>query len=234
MDQAEIRRFWDARAREDPYYFVDTRQRYRAPDQAHFWDAEPLLDYVLDGLGVALAPSDTALEIGCGIGRLTRVLATRVRQVIALDVSPEMLARGRELNSQLQNVSWWLGDGVSLAGVATQSIDACISMVVFQHVPDPGVTLGYVREVGRVLGPGGWAALQVSNDPRVHRRRIAGGWRIRAWLGLGPRGQSHPAWLGSAVDLAELEAAADEAGLAVERVVGEGTQYCQVLLRKRP
>lgn len=232
VDAAEIRRFWNARAREDPFYFVDTRQPYKAPDPDRFWDAGPLLDYVLDELGVQVSATHTVLEIGCGIGRITRVLAARTRQVIALDVSDEMLRRARQLNPQLDNVRWLLGDGASLAGVKTGTIDACVSLVVFQHVPEPGITLGYVREVGRVLVAGGWGALQVSNDPRVHRRRIPVSWRIRSRLGLAPEGQTHPAWLGSPVDLGELEAAARAGGLQLERACGEGTQYCQVLLRK--
>jgi SAM-dependent methyltransferase len=102
--------------------------------------------------------------------------------------------------------------------------------VVFQHIPDPEVTLGYVREMGRVLRPGGWAAFQVSNDPDVHRPRAAG--PPRPWQRR-PQGQSHPAWLGSAVELQSLRAAARDGGMAVEAVSGEGTQFCLVLTRRR-
>jgi SAM-dependent methyltransferase len=230
--EAEMRRFWNARAREDAFYFVDTRQRYRAPDRERFWDAAELVDYVLDGLGVKLKPTDTVLEIGCGIGRITRSLAERAKRVIALDVSDQMLARARTLNPQLTHVEWVLGDGVSLAGIAGGSVDACVSVVVLQHVPDPEITLGYVREVGRVLAPGGWAALQVSNDPAIHRPRDRLSDRCKAVVGLAPRGRRHPAWLGSHVELAALRAAAGDGGTEVERVWGEGSQYCQVLLRK--
>lgn len=228
-----MRSFWNARAREDAFYFVDTRQQYKAPDHQRFWDAEPLLDYVLESLGVQLTGADAVLEIGCGVGRMTRVLAARARAVIALDVSDEMLRLARDLNPGLQNVRWLLGDGLALAGVADGSVDACISLVVFQHLPDPAIALGYVREVGRVLRPGGWAALQVSNDPGAHRPRRGAVARCRALLRLAPRGQRHPAWLGSAVELAALAAAAQQGSLEIERIWGEGTQYCQVLMRRR-
>jgi hypothetical protein len=36
------------------------------------------------------------------------------------------------------------------------------------------------------------------------------------------------------VDLGELTQTADAAAMDVERVRGEGTQFCLVLLRKRP
>jgi SAM-dependent methyltransferase len=228
-----MRRFWNERAREDAFYFVDTRQPYRASEPERFWDAEALVDYLLGGLDVQLKPGDVTLEIGCGVGRITRVLAARSREVLALDVSDEMLARAREHNPQLDNVRWLLGDGVSLGGIEPASVDACVSVVVLQHVPDPSITLGYVRELGRVLRPNGWAALQVSNDPEVHHTRPGLSPRLKALVGRAPRGQRHPAWLGSAVRLPDLARTADAAGLELERVWGEGSQYCQVLLRRR-
>jgi len=229
---AQMRSFWNARAREDAFYFVDTRQRYRDPDPARFWQAEELLDYALEQLRVQLQPGDRVLEIGCGIGRITRVLAARARSVVALDVSDEMLARARELNPALANVQWLLGDGSTLEGIAEGSIDACVSLVALQHVPAPAIALSYVRELGRVLAPGGWAALQLSNDPQVHRPRAPLSWRLKALARRAPRGQWHPAWLGCHVELAAVERAAIEGGATLERVWGAGTQYCLVLLRK--
>jgi SAM-dependent methyltransferase len=232
VHQADMRRFWNARAREDAFYFVDTRQRYRAPDADRFWDSAELVDYVLGGLGVQLAATDTVLEIGCGIGRITRPLAERAGRVVALDVSDEMLARAQELNPQLGRVQWMLGDGTTLNGIESDSIDACLSVVVLQHVPDPEITFGYVRELGRVLTPGGWAALQVSNDPAIHRPRDGLIARGKALAGLSPKGQRHPAWLGSHIELDQLRGVSQSSGTALERVWGEGSQYCQVLLRK--
>jgi SAM-dependent methyltransferase len=230
----EMRRFWNDRAREDAFYFVDSRQPYRASEPGSFWEADALLDHLLNGLGVGIADGDAVLEIGCGVGRITRVLADRAARVLALDISDEMLARARELNPELSNVGWVLGDGISLRGIPDASMDACVSVVVFQHIPDPEVTLGYVREVGRVLRPGGWAALQVSDDPSVHRPHSGLGPRVRALLGRAPRGQRHPAWLGSSVTPTALERTARAAAMTLERVWGEGSQYCQVLLRKLP
>jgi len=230
--EQEMRRFWNERARENAFYFVDTRQPYGKPDRERFWDADELVEFILGELEVELRPEDRVLEIGCGIGRITRCLAARADTVVALDVSDEMLRRARELNPSLTNVDWFQGDGVSLSGIDDGSIDACLSVVVLQHVPDPGITLGYVRELGRVLRPGGWAALQVSNDPEVHRPRDRLRHRLKARLGLGPKGQRHPAWLGSHVDLDAVAGAAEEGGTALAHVWGAGTQYCLVLLLK--
>jgi SAM-dependent methyltransferase len=233
-----MREFWDARAAEDAYYFVDNRLAYSAPDAKAFWrGGEELVAEILELLDLTIRPDDELVEIGCGIGRLTRPLAARGASMRAVDVSPRMLALAREHNPGLANVAWVLGDGRTLSPIADRSADGCFSHVVFQHLPDPAIALGYVREMGRVLRPGGWAAFQVSNAPQVHRRPPLGR-RARGFLdavrGRGPRGQGHRAWRGSAVDLELLRAVAAEAGLEVERTVGAGTQFCFVRLRAQP
>ncbi len=180
-----------------------------------------------------VAPGTEVLDLGCGIGRLTRVMAGRAAHVTALDVSPEMLARAQELNPALDNVEWVLGDGTSLTGVEDASHDVVVSHVVLQHIPDPRVQLAYVAEFGRVLRPGGWAAFQVSNDPDVHARDYPRPKLLDRIRRRAPKGQDDPAWRGSAVDLDELRRAAAGGGMAVDHVTGEGTQYCLVLLRRR-
>jgi SAM-dependent methyltransferase len=225
--------FWDERARERALFFVDSTLDYVDPDVDRFWTGgEEAMDRVLGELGVVVDSGDELVEIGCGVGRLTRALAARAGHVTAVDVSAEMLAHARELNHQLGNVTWVHGDGCSLAGVPNRSADGCFSHVVFQHLPDPELTLGYVREMARVLRPGGWAAFGLSTDPGVHRPRRRLRWRVAALLGRGPRGQEHPAWLGSSVPLDRLEATAAEAGLELERILYPGTQFTAVLARR--
>jgi SAM-dependent methyltransferase len=227
-----MRRFWDERAAEDAFYFVDNRLDYGRPDEERFWaQGGRDLDAMLGMLGLEIGSDETVVEVGCGIGRLTRVIASRAREVRALDVSERMLELARQHNGHLPNVEWILGDGTSLRGVDDASADACVSAVVFQHVPDPAITLAYVREMGRVLRPGGWAAFHVSDDPAVHRPRRgrrAIKLRLRELGGRAPRGTRDPRWLGSRVDLAELGRVAGEAGLQLEDVRGQGTQWCLV------
>jgi SAM-dependent methyltransferase len=204
--------FWDRAAEEDPLFHVDDRGRVGDD----FWrGGEEIVETFERELGFSIG-GERLVEIGCGVGRITRVLAQRAK-VTAIDVSARMLALAREHNPELRGVEWLQGDGTTLAGVPDASADGVFSHVVFQHIPDPAITLGYVAEMGRVLRPGGWAAFQVSNDPKVHRRRL--------------RGIRHPAWRGSAVDLHALRETAEAAGLAVEGIAGPGTQFCLVRLQ---
>jgi SAM-dependent methyltransferase len=226
--------FWDARARENAEYFVENRLDYENPDLEAFWaSGAEAVDTFVEHLGLEIGPTDDVVEVGCGVGRLTRVLAERAASVRALDVSSEMLERARTHNPGLSGVEWLHGDGLTLTGVRDASADGVFSHVVFQHIPDPRITYGYVAEMGRVLRPGGWAAFQVSNNPSIHEQRPGLRHRVAAALGRAPKGAGDPAWRGSAVDLGTLRSTAAGAGLDVERITGEGTQYCLVLLRRR-
>lgn len=237
MNQSSMGEFWDRRANEDAFYFVDNRLRYGHPDLQAFWEGgRQDLETILDQLSIEIARDDDIVEIGCGVGRITRALADRGSTVRALDVSGRMLALAAEHNPTLANVDWIEGDGTSLRPIEDASVDFCFSHVVFQHIPESQITLGYVREMGRVLRPGGRAAFQISNRPDLHRRRPSMR-RLRAvpsrLLRRGPGGQAHEAWLGSAVELDDLRFAAASRELELVRVVGEGTQWCLVSLRKR-
>lgn len=230
-----MERFWDARAREDAYYFVDSRLEYKDPDEAAFWEGGSVATQALLAAVDArpVGPQDVVLDIGCGLGRLTRALADQAGRVIGLDVSSEMIERARRLNAHLDNVQFIHGDGESLSGIAEESIDICVSHVVFRHIPDPAIILGYVTDSARVLRPGGFAVYEFSNAgaPHVHRFSQRFG-RFAALVGRAPRGVTEPPWTGSSVPLDDLRRAATDAGLAVEAVTGEGTQFCVVRLRR--
>jgi SAM-dependent methyltransferase len=232
-----MQEFWDERARENAMFFIDSRLDYESTNVEQFWaGAGDDLDLVLDAAGGSIAPTDKIVEIGCGVGRMTRAMADRAAHVTALDISAEMIDQAKRHNEGLENVTWVHGDGTSLAGIADASADGAFSHVVFQHIPDPAVTLGYVREIGRVLAPGGWAVFQVSNEPEIHKARTnldSIRLRTRAALGRAPKGQAHPAWRGSAVELDDLRAAVADGGMDIQEMSGEGTQYCFVRTLKR-
>ena len=228
MGNVQSERYWDERAREHALFYVDNEIDYEDPDAEAFWRrGEEVLDRLVAITGHAFGAGEEVLDIGCGVGRMTRALAKRVRFVHGLDVSSEMLRLAREHNAGLENADWLHGDGTSLAVVGDASVDGVFSHVVFQHLPQAEMTLGYVREMGRVLRPGGWALFQVSTNPQVHRRPLRA--RLRGIL----RRRDDRAWWGSAVDPAALRAAAADGGLEIEQLHGEGTQFTTVLARRR-
>jgi hypothetical protein len=76
VDGSRMRSFWDSRARERALFFVDNRLDYNDPDAQRFWKGgEEDLGKLLGALGTEVSRADHVVEVGCGVGRLTRVLA---------------------------------------------------------------------------------------------------------------------------------------------------------------
>ena len=116
----------------------------------------------------------TCLEVGCGPGRMTGVLAERFDRVVAVDVSDGMLERARAAVTAL-NVDFRLVAGDRLDSVEDGIADTLVCYLVLQHLPAPRVVLQYVAEFARVLSPAGSAFVQLPVLRHGIRPRI---WRL--------------------------------------------------------
>ena len=122
-----------------------------------------------------------ALDLACGTGDLTRLLARRYPggRVEGLDLSPAMLARARRRRGP-ENVSYRLGDLHRLPYPAA-SFDLVTGGYALRNAPDLRRSL---REVRRVLRPGGTAAfLDFNRSPRPWLGRLQV-LALRWWGGL--------------------------------------------------
>ena len=199
-----MRQDWDLRARENAPFYICTTSADSAEAFAASGERD-LVEQVLDGLE---PQSDwAALEIGCGIGRLLKPLASRVRRAVGVDLSDEMVRRGREYCSGAPNVELLRTDG-TLAGVGDGEFDFVFSHIVFQHLPRKAYVDRYLREAHRVLKPGGIIRVQVDGRSRqVFRRWVA------------------DSWSGVVYSARDLTRRLERAGFRVTEVRGEGTQY---------
>ena len=60
---------------------------------------------MLGMVGLSIGSGEAVVDVGCGVGRLTRALAARAGHVYGLDVSREMLALAEEHNPDLTKSS---------------------------------------------------------------------------------------------------------------------------------
>ena len=77
---------------------------------------------------------ESALEIGCGGGAFTRLLASRADSVTAYDLSPEMIRLAKEQSSGFRNVEYRLGD-VMQVSLPAAGFDCVVSIATLHHLP---------------------------------------------------------------------------------------------------
>ncbi len=227
-----MRRDWDERAKKNAFHYIASWRKE--------WDLNSFLtsgeqDYqrlVLPMLKrCEIAPCGKVMvELGCGAGRMTPNFARHYEQVLALDLSMEMLQRARRVHSEQRNILWLRTSGADLACLANDSADFVFSYLVLQHLPNEDLVFAYVREILRTLRPGGAFLFQFngSDSPTMNLRgRIAWGivdalWSAKlAWLshavaslfGLDPAAAGKT-WRGAAI-------AAGRVGDIVQSSAGE-------------
>lgn len=171
-------RDWQELASREPYFAVLTDEKYRnerltADARREFFatgeaDVEQLFALIRERVAPDFAPR-SALDFGCGVGRLTAPLTRRVERVFGFDVAPAMLELAR-VNAPAATFAATLPD---------VELDLILSLLVFQHIPvDRG--LGYLRDLLARLAPGGVAALQFTfRRPGGVLRRLARSLRAR-------------------------------------------------------
>jgi ubiquinone/menaquinone biosynthesis C-methylase UbiE len=93
------------------------------------------------------------LDVACGPGIVTSELASVAREVVAFDLTPEMLAKAEERcrKAGRANVVFRVGSATSLP-FADQSFDAVVTRLSLHHLPEPSKALA---EMLRVLKPEG-------------------------------------------------------------------------------
>lgn len=103
------------------------------------------------------------LELGCGTGRLTRVLAGLAHELRALDVSPRMVEACR---ANVPRASVAVGDLRDLSGLPDASADAIVASANVLDVLGDADRQRTLAELARVLAPGG--VLLFSSHNRAH------------------------------------------------------------------
>jgi ubiquinone/menaquinone biosynthesis C-methylase UbiE len=124
----------------------------------HNWKGEELFVKLLHKYTKS---TDTALEIGCGGGRITEIASLLCEEIIATDISPEMISKA---SSEIKagNIIWNVNDGFSLDEYKSNSINLVYSHDVFVHFSSMQ-TYPYLKHIQRILKPQGTGIISFYN-----------------------------------------------------------------------
>jgi SAM-dependent methyltransferase len=125
---------------------------------AHTYDAEyrsvmgeALENEIRSWLAHQFTDADEVLELGCGTGISSAMIAKRVKHLTATDFSPEMLEQARHRLGGYDNVEIRTEDACQTS-FADGSFNAVLAANLLHHARRPATV---VREFRRVLTPGG-------------------------------------------------------------------------------
>ena len=169
---------WEGYAQLDPFWAICTDSLRRG----NKWTREEFLAtgaieigrvmaYVRS-LGLSPDPASTALDFGCGVGRLTRALAGYFPECWGVDISPTMIRLAQEFTRGMA-CNFRLNETNDLRIFDDDSFGFIYSSIVLQHIPRTHVER-YLRELIRVLKTGGIFVFQLperEKAPLVTRLR---------------------------------------------------------------
>jgi len=114
----------------------------------------------------ALAPwlkvrgGERVLDVGCGVGRWSRMLAARGVQVTGIDLSPTMITQAQKRARQqglAGRCRFLVQDSAALD--AGETFDWILGVTVLQHILDPEALRAAVKRMAEHLKPGGQMVL---------------------------------------------------------------------------
>jgi cyclopropane fatty-acyl-phospholipid synthase-like methyltransferase len=205
-----MRKDWDDRAKENARYYVNTATREWTDNEFFASGEATVREQILNDMtNVCQGAQPSAmhvLEIGCGAGRVTRALAAQFGRVTGVDISGEMVRQATLALADRPNAKAIQNNGRDLADVEGP-VDFAFSTIVFQHIPSYEVIESYVREVHRLLRPGGLFKFQVQGAA-VEMAAI-----------------EHDSWLGVPFSEERARQMAQDTGFEMRYGHGAGDQY---------
>ncbi|HKI82078.1 MAG TPA: class I SAM-dependent methyltransferase [Pseudodesulfovibrio sp.] len=158
----ELQRNWETFGQEDPLWAVAS-----APDKMdNAWDVQEFFEtgsHYIDRMATWMKANGlpkgraSALDFGCGVGRLTQALCNHFKTCVGVDIAPSMLAKAKGFNQFGMRCVYRLNEADDLALFRDRSFDMVQTAHVLQHIR-PHVAVRYIAEFIRVLKPGGLAA----------------------------------------------------------------------------
>ena len=176
MELQRLKQTWDSLGRRDALGVI-LSYPLRVDDwrvEEFFETGKREIDEVLElGRRFGLpAQRRTALDFGCGVGRLTQALCAHFERCDGVDIAPSMLELAEQLNRHGDRCRYHLNDSPSLERFDSDEFDLVYSNITLQHI-EPRYSRRYIAELVRVLAPGGLLVFQLPSK-REQPRDVPG------------------------------------------------------------
>lgn len=153
---------WQEWGENDPYFGVYTNEKFRlenlTPDSKNeFFDSgEKYIQQILINIKEKIDPNfhpATALDFGCGTGRLLLPLAKLCNKVVGVDVSEGMLSEAKTNLLAFDNVKLYKSND-QLSEIEEKQFDLVNTYIVLQHIPQKRVLVIFNKLVELVAKNG--------------------------------------------------------------------------------
>ena len=163
-----VERQWTKLGEEDPMWAILTDREKRSGQwkEEEFFETgiREIADVLRIAEGIAAVRFETAIDFGCGVGRLSQALARHFNRVRGIDVSKPMIEGANRLNRFPDRCSYLHNSAADLRAVETESADLVYSNITLQHMV-PALSRCYIQEFFRVVRPGGQVIFQLPSRP---------------------------------------------------------------------
>jgi len=131
----QIRQEWKRRAQREDVLAVMSARHSLADNQKA---SSKMIDDIMAFLEMHYGSLEgkRVLELGCGTGRFTRELGKKAREVVAVDMTPEMIERARTYTCNLKNIKYRIGRIADLDMQQLGQFDLAFESITLLHILD--------------------------------------------------------------------------------------------------
>ena len=167
MDLKELQKNWDLFGKLDPLAAI-----FKPEIRGKKWSVEEFFelgrqeidalmkDIISTGFNLSRR---TALDFGCGVGRVTQALARYFENVSGIDIAPSMIELAKQYNRFPEKCTYFLNESADLKLFPDNHFNFVYSNITLQHI-EPRYSINYLKEFLRVLVPEGLLVFQLPSE----------------------------------------------------------------------
>ncbi len=163
----DVKEIWNNLAHKNARYYANTKTPSGRDVNEFELRETGLADYGKYVAGdTLLAPVlvksnlSSALEIGCGLGRMTEFFPRHFAKTAAIDISDVMIESAKKRLAETKSIDFKVSDGKTIT-FPDNHFNLVFSYQTLQHIPARGILAEKFKEIYRALKPGGIAKLHL-------------------------------------------------------------------------